>query len=90
MTPRTAEETGPSRPLNVEQIVNKAQNFDYNPLIPLKYWLRTAGTLLKEVMLLQECLQPALIVSTGGYLRTRRQRPANLSLVVQACPTRDP
>ena len=37
-----------SRPLNVEQIVQKASNFDYNPLIPLKYWLRTAGTLLKE------------------------------------------
>lgn len=49
MAPRTAEETGPARPLNVEQIVKKAQNFDYNPLIPLKYWLRTAGTLLKEV-----------------------------------------
>ena len=49
MAPRTTEETGPSRPLNVEQIVKKAQNFDYNPLIPLKYWLRTAGTLLKEV-----------------------------------------
>ena len=38
-----------TRPLNVEQIVKEAQNFDYNPLIPLKYWLRTAGTLLKEV-----------------------------------------
>ena len=38
-----------SRPLNVEQIVKEAQNFDYNPLIPLRYWLRTAGLLLKEV-----------------------------------------
>ncbi|KAI9825372.1 MAG: hypothetical protein M1819_000538 [Sarea resinae] len=37
-----------SRPLNVHQIVERAQNFDYNPLIPLKYWLRTADTLLKE------------------------------------------
>ncbi|KAI9707639.1 MAG: hypothetical protein M1836_000600 [Candelina mexicana] len=37
-----------SRPMNVEQIVKKAQDFDYNPLIPLKYWLRTADTLLKE------------------------------------------
>ncbi|KAI9725061.1 MAG: hypothetical protein M1812_000337 [Candelaria pacifica] len=37
-----------SRPMNVEQIVQKAQDFDYNPLIPLKYWLRTADTLLKE------------------------------------------
>ncbi|KAL9040757.1 MAG: hypothetical protein Q9214_004357 [Letrouitia sp. 1 TL-2023] len=38
----------PLDPLSVEQIVQKAKNFDYNPLIPLKYWLRTAGTLLKE------------------------------------------
>ena len=49
MDSRNNEETASSRPLNVEQIVKKAQNFDYNPLIPLKYWLRTAGTLLKEV-----------------------------------------
>ena len=49
MAQRTTEETGSPRPLNVEQIVRKAQSFDYNPLIPLKYWLRTAGTLLKEV-----------------------------------------
>ncbi|MCJ1373001.1 hypothetical protein MMC20_004227 [Loxospora ochrophaea] len=39
---------GLSRPLSVEQIAKKALNFDYNPLIPLKYWFRTAGTLLKE------------------------------------------
>ena len=48
MAPHEPEETGPSRPMNVEQIVTKAQNFDYNPLIPLKYWFRTAATLLKE------------------------------------------
>ena len=40
---------GASRPLNVEQIVQEAKSFDYNPHIPLKYWLRSAGTLLKEV-----------------------------------------
>ena len=55
MAPHTGEVAGASRPLSVEQIVNKAQNFDYNPLIPLKYWLRTAGTLLKEV---QSVTQP--------------------------------
>lgn len=54
MAPRSTEETGRSRPLNVEQIVKKAQNFDYNPLIPLKYWLRTAGTLLKEVYVIAQ------------------------------------
>ena len=38
-----------TRAMNVEQIAWEAQNFDYNPQIPLKYWLRSAGTLLKEV-----------------------------------------
>lgn len=38
-----------SRPMNVEQIVKQAESYEYNPLIALKYWLRTAGTLLKEV-----------------------------------------
>ena len=38
-----------SRPINVEQIVKKAESFDFNPLIPLKHWLRSANTLLKEV-----------------------------------------
>ena len=38
--------------MNVEQIVKKAQNYEYNEFIPLKYWLRTAGILLKEVLLI--------------------------------------
>ena len=46
------EGVGLSRPMNVEQIVQKAQNYDYNPLVPLRYWFRTAGTLLKEVSIL--------------------------------------
>ena len=37
-----------SEPLNVEQIV-RAAKFDYNPFVPLRYWLRSAGTLVKEV-----------------------------------------
>lgn len=39
---------GRSKPMSVQQIV-KAAHFDYNPYVPLKYWLRTAGTLAKEV-----------------------------------------
>ena len=70
MAPRTTEETGPSRPLNVEQIVKKAQNFDYNPLIPLKYWLRTAGTLLKEVnaIIAWKAYDFTLILAIGRHL----------------------
>lgn len=49
MAPHISEQVATSRPKSVEDIVKEAQNYDYNPLIPLKYWLRTAGTLLKEV-----------------------------------------
>lgn len=38
-----------SKPLSVEQIARRAQDYEYNPLVPLRYWLRTAGSLLKEV-----------------------------------------
>ena len=39
----------PVRPMNVEQIVQKAESFEYNPLVPFRHWARSAGTLLKEV-----------------------------------------
>jgi hypothetical protein len=38
-----------SAPHNVEQITRLAQDYEYNPNIPLKYWLRTANSLVKEV-----------------------------------------
>ncbi|KAF2084525.1 putative endosome-associated ubiquitin isopeptidase [Saccharata proteae CBS 121410] len=37
-----------AEPLSVEEIVQQAGNFDYNVLVPLRYWLRSADTLLKE------------------------------------------
>lgn len=40
---------GFSSPHNVEQIARMAQEYEYNPLIPLRYWLRTARTLVNEV-----------------------------------------
>ena len=49
MAPHVGEDAALSRPINVEQIVEKAQNFEFNPFIPLKHWLRTANTLVKEV-----------------------------------------
>ncbi|KAI4127232.1 MAG: hypothetical protein LQ338_003308 [Usnochroma carphineum] len=39
---------GPAPPMSVEQIVQQAENFEYNPLVPFKHWSRSAGTLLKE------------------------------------------
>lgn len=40
-------------PLSVKEIAAKAIDFDYNPLVPLRYWLRTAETLLKEATIYQ-------------------------------------
>lgn len=35
--------------MSVKEISAKAQDFDFNPFIAMKYWLRTAETLLREV-----------------------------------------
>ncbi|KAH0536336.1 hypothetical protein FGG08_006790 [Glutinoglossum americanum] len=41
-------EQGAWRPLSVPEIIKRAEEFEYNPLISLKYWLRTADALQKE------------------------------------------
>lgn len=40
---------GSSTPHSVEQIARLAQDYEYNPNIPLRYWLRTAVSLAREV-----------------------------------------
>ena len=78
MTDRSSRPRGSSRPLNVEQIVQEAKNFDFNPHIPLKYWLRSAGTLLKEVSLFLDifpgcgfdCTQAEIYESEGNQQQT--------------------
>lgn len=42
-----------ARPMSVKEIAEKAIEFDYNPLIPLRYWHQTANTLLKEATIYQ-------------------------------------
>ncbi|KAB8260244.1 hypothetical protein BDV32DRAFT_49683 [Aspergillus pseudonomiae] len=39
---------GVSAPRKVEDIAREAQNYEYNPSIPLRFWLRTATNLLRE------------------------------------------
>lgn len=41
--------TGGTAPQSVENITRIAQNYEYNSSVPLRYWLRTAATLLREV-----------------------------------------
>ncbi|KAF8423859.1 hypothetical protein EV426DRAFT_601444 [Tirmania nivea] len=40
--------SGGGPPLAIQEIAAKAIDFEYNPMIPLRYWLRTADTMLKE------------------------------------------
>jgi STAM-binding protein len=37
--------------MSVKEISTKAEDFDFDTSIALKYWLRTADTLLREVCL---------------------------------------
>ena len=37
------------RPLSVPEITKDASSFDYDDAIPLKYWLRTADAINKQV-----------------------------------------
>jgi len=74
-------------PMNVEQVV-KAAHFDYNPFVPLKYWLRTARTLVKEVGSWQQHFlshELADLADLGKHLRTRRQRPTSLPSALSTC-----
>ncbi|KAK8197075.1 hypothetical protein IWZ00DRAFT_176331 [Phyllosticta capitalensis] len=41
-------------PLSVEEIVQRAGNFDYNALVPLRYWLRSADTIQKEASIYEQ------------------------------------
>lgn len=39
----------PSRPLSVKEIGEQASDFQWNPNIPFKYWVRAAETIFLEV-----------------------------------------
>ncbi|KAF2198969.1 hypothetical protein GQ43DRAFT_442868 [Delitschia confertaspora ATCC 74209] len=41
-------------PVSVEDIVEQAKNFEYNALIPLRYWLRSADAMQKEAQVYEQ------------------------------------
>ncbi|CAI7677933.1 unnamed protein product [Penicillium pancosmium] len=43
--------TAGSPPQSVERITRIAQDYEYNPAVPLRYWLRTAATLNREAQI---------------------------------------
>ncbi|KAI8966304.1 hypothetical protein F5Y11DRAFT_343693 [Daldinia sp. FL1419] len=48
MAPTTSPSLFTNRPLAIKEIVNEAEGFKWDPAIPMKFWLRTAKTLLLE------------------------------------------
>jgi STAM-binding protein len=38
-----------SQPMSVKEITTKADDFYFDTAVPLKFWLRTADTLFREV-----------------------------------------
>lgn len=47
------------KPMSVKDVASKAQDFEFDPHIALKYWFRTADALAKEV---RNTLNSALLV----------------------------
>ena len=39
----------PRAPSNADQLTNLAQDYEFDASVPLKYWLRTASALSKQV-----------------------------------------
>lgn len=72
-----------SPPQSVEKITRIAQDYEYNAAVPLRYWLRTAATLVREVSNAIGYLSIGdreLMFShlTGTNLRTRRTRRTSI------------
>ncbi|KAL2071977.1 hypothetical protein VTL71DRAFT_11320 [Oculimacula yallundae] len=43
-----------SKPMSVREISAKAQDFEFNPYVAIKFWLRSADTLLREAQIYQQ------------------------------------
>lgn len=56
--------TGASAPQSVEKITRLAQDYKFNPSVPLRYWLRTAATLVREVCGLFPLSPPLFLIKT--------------------------
>lgn len=66
MSSRLDSSVLPSQPMTVAQIVARAQDYDFNSAIQLRYWLRSASSMLYEVCThpIDACVQ-SLMNSTG-------------------------
>jgi hypothetical protein len=59
--------------MNVKEISAKAEDFEFNPSVAIKYYLRTADTLLREVRLPGSGFARRLLTSCKGtHLRAGR------------------
>lgn len=70
-----------SKPMSVKEISAKANDFEFNPYIALKYWLRTADTLLREVCLLRRLAGQTNIAKAHIYEQEQNDQQAYLLLM---------
>ncbi len=47
------------RPMSISDITKRAEDYVFSDTIPLKYWLRTGETLLREVRIYQTQKAPS-------------------------------
>lgn len=52
-------------PRNVQELVKSATNYDFDARVPLKYWLNTAGNMIKQVRR-QRLSRISLIIIVGA------------------------
>jgi STAM-binding protein len=63
----------PRSPQNVDQITKAAQDYEFDAALPMKYWLRSASAMLKQVIQRSQCLETCLlhIAQADSYTRDR-------------------
>lgn len=72
-----------SKPMSIKEIAAKAQDFEFNPFIAVKYWLRSADTLLREVRLCfcREATKPLTLKQAEIYENEDNDQQAYLLLM---------
>lgn len=55
----------PARPMSIKEISDKASDYEWNPNIEFKYWVRAADTIYREVSRPVPACSPVWCVGAG-------------------------
>ncbi|KAI5307256.1 hypothetical protein KEM56_001771 [Ascosphaera pollenicola] len=67
-------------PRSVEEITRQAGDFEFDARIPIKYWFRTAGTLIKELVLVHLAGHPEAKIDTNRKVLRKLQNEVKQNL----------